>query len=668
MPNYDINTMTKADYDTLMKELASHAHAYYVDDAPTISDNEYDAMYRIAKKVEALHPEWADTHSVVSMETIVADLEKSGHQKVKHSAPMLSLDNAMNEDEARAFHESVAKLCGHDVEYIKEYKFDGLGLSALYIDGKLVQALTRGDGTTGENVLVNAQHLKGLPLSLPDSAPARLEVRGEVLMSKSRLEALNAKAAKEGTRGLANVRNAAAGALRALEPSAVLDRELFFRAYSCPNVSDELPQVKSQSELLTLLATYGFAVDEWQTGKGFAFIQSTFADVVAKRDTLDFAIDGVVYKVNQFSLQDLLGWRSRVPNFAKAYKFQSERVHTKLLAIDIQIGKSGQATPVARVAPAFVGGVEVSNVTLATFNSLNSKGVRVGDMVILQRAGEVIPEIIGYDPEARPADAVPFEMPTHCPHCGSPITQERNTTLYFCRGGLSCEPQRIGKIIHYASREALNIEGLGSQTCYQLHNAGMLDSFADIYRLKEEEIAKLPGFGKSSAKKLVKAIEAAKRVPIDKFIYALSIDNVGSNTSKILANAYGSLEVVRSKEYSDFYGLTDIGDITATSLVQYFHPDNSQHLDDLLQYVEVVPLEKESELLKDKSFVITGTLSQGREVFKALIEKNGGKVSSGVSKKTNYLIAGENAGDKLEKAQALGVSVLTEAEFLAMLK
>ena len=666
MANYDLNTMTVQDYETLMKELAAHAQAYYVNDAPTISDNEYDALYRIARKYEEANPSVVLDTSIVAMDAVVADLDKSPQRKIAHSAPMLSLDNAMNEDEALQFYNAVVQACGKDVVMEQEYKYDGLGLSVLYINRKLVQALTRGTGEIGEDVLLTAKHITNVPHTLPDFAPDRVEIRGEVLMAKSRLEALNAKARERGERELANVRNAAAGALRALEPSAVIERQLFFRAYSCPNVATELPHVKRQSELLTLLQSYGFVVEQWRTGTGFEFIKNTFDAIAANRDELDFAIDGVVFKVDEFEKQERMGWRSRVPNFAKAYKFQAEQVKTKLLAIDVQIGKSGQVTPVARVQPVFVGGVEVSNVTLATLNSLTDKGVRVGDTVIVRRAGEVIPEIIGYDPEARPADSVPYDIPDTCPHCGSAITRERQTTLYFCRGGSLCEPQRVGKLIHYASRESLNIEGLGKQTCYQLHNAGMLDSFADIYKLEQDKVAKLSGFGVESAKKLLAAINNSRKIPLDKFIYALSIDNVGSNTSKIFAKAYGSFEVLRNKTAAELECLTDVGPLTAQSASNYF-AEQQEQLDELLQYVEVVDLKKDSNKLEGMTFVITGTLSQGRDAFKALIESHGGKVSSGVSKKTTYLLAGEGGGDKQVKAEALGVTVLNEAMFLALL-
>lgn len=665
MQTYDVATMTRENYLSLLAELKQYAEAYYVNDEPLISDNQYDALYRIAKLYEEAHPEDV-VKSVVNDSETPANLAVTGFETVAHSSPMLSLDNSMNEAEAKEFYNRVVDVAGSDVAFVQEFKYDGLGLSLLYVEGKLVQALTRGTGFEGENVLENARHVKGVPVQLTGQYPAKLEVRGEVLMRVSVLKKLNEQAKQTGARVLANVRNAAAGALRAHTPDAVIERELMFRAYSCPNVSDELPKIHSQSALLSVLTSFGFLVEEWHLGKGFEFIQNRFSTIEALRQFLDFEIDGVVFKVNDFGIQDLLGWKSRVPRFATAYKFTPQRVETVLLAIDIQIGKSGQATPVARIQPVFVGGVEVSNVTLATFNSLNEKGVRVGDTVIVQRAGEVIPEIVGYVPEKRPVDSVPFEMPTTCPCCGSEVTRERSTTWYFCRGGLKCKAQVVGKLEHFASKSAVAIEGFGYKTCESLHDAGLLKTYADFYRLDEAAIAAVPGFAKSSAKKLLKAVESSKVIPLDKFLYGLNIDNVGENTSKILANAFGSIDVVRTKSFEDFQALNDIGSLTAESLVSYF-TQQAPMLDELLSYVKVAELVKTSAAFEGLSFVLTGTLSQGRESVKKLIESHGGKVSSGVSKKTSYLLAGEGGGDKRDKAEALGVPVLTEAEFFSLL-
>lgn len=655
-------------YDELKALVQHHDHCYYVLDNPLITDGEYDDLFRALQALEAEHPEVVSPDSPTHR---VGGAVLAEFSAVPHLRPMLSIGNARDAQEAAAFVDSAAKelLCdAESLVFCAEPKYDGLSNSLVYLHGVLEQAATRGDGATGENVTAQIRTVRNVPLKLaaPYAAIPRIEVRGEVLMTKADFVAVNQAQDALGEKRFANPRNAAAGSLRQLDPKVTATRRLKFFGYGF-GVCEGYTPPTTQFEQLTELQKMGFSVsDAVKVVVGKQGVLEHFESMAALRPDMPFEIDGVVFKLNALSQQEQLGWNSRTPRWAVAYKFPPEEASTKLLAIDTQVGRTGVVTPVARLAPVYVGGVTVSNVTLHNEGQIARGNFLVGDTVVVRRAGDVIPEIVRSIPELRDGSETAWQMPTECPVCGSAVHREEDAAQHRCTGGLKCDAQRLFAITHFGSRLALDIEGLGEGTVQKLLNAELLHRPSDLFDLKAESLVGLPGFGKTSAEKLVSTIAATRHPELNRFIYALGIPGVGESTAKDLAKAFKSWEHFASATYDALIGVPDMGDVTASNVLAFFaNTDNAAEV--MALAVILMPKEVEdcagSQPLAGKTFVITGTLSQSREVFKARIEAAGGKVAGSVSKKTNFLLAGEEAGSKLVKATELGVTVLSEDAF-----
>ena len=767
---------------TLVQTLNRYAHEYYTLDAPSVPDAEYDRLYRELEAMEAEYPQFRLPESPTQR---VGGAVLDGFETVVHAVPMLSLNNAFSprDDETGAFDhaeflafdERVCKELGvAQTEYAVEPKFDGLAVSLLYQNGILVQAATRGDGTTGENVTENIKTVRNIPLRLHgEKQPALLEVRGEVLMLKADFAALNQRQLEAGQKPFANPRNAAAGSLRQLDSKITAQRKLHFFAYGIAQLSGAERLPESHMEELALLHELGFSLPEGYFGAytGAAAVLREYERLAEHRPRLPYEIDGMVVKVNSLAEQQQLGFVSRAPRWAIAHKFPAEEALTTVEAIDVQVGRTGAVTPVARLAPVFVGGVTVTNATLHNQDEVARKDVRVGDTVVVRRAGDVIPEVVRVLLERRPMQPVdllgeqmeplhePFRLPETCPVCGSAVEREAGEAVARCTGGMLCQAQRAQGLIHFASRKAMDIAGLGDKQIEALVAADVLRSFADIYQL---DIAKLQTIkdSKSAATKwaqnILDSIAQSRTPPLARFLFALGIRHVGESTAKQLAAAFGNLDTVRHAPEPILACLPDIGSVVAHAIAHYFRqPAQQKMLDDLLQHVapqatapspqtrahaapeqwlqrlpniklsekraaelwqlagslhalqtdqalpqewqdwrrqpahaallqeitaftEALPesridgdsgsLHPENSPIAGKTFVLTGTLpTLKRDQAAALIEAAGGKVSGSVSKKTDFVVAGEAAGSKLEKAQSLGVAVLSEEELLGML-
>ena len=772
----------------LTRQLNRYAHEYYTLDAPSVPDAEYDRLYRELEALEAEYPQFRLPESPTQR---VGGAVLDGFETVVHAVPMLSLNNAFSprDDETGAFDhaeflafdERVCKELGvSQVEYAAEPKFDGLAVSLLYQNGILVQAATRGDGTTGENVTENIKTVRNIPLKLHgEKQPALLEVRGEVLMLKADFAALNQRQLEAGQKPFANPRNAAAGSLRQLDSKITAQRKLHFFAYGIAQLSGAERLPESHMEELALLHELGFSLPEGYFGAytGAAAVLREYERLAEHRPRLPYEIDGMVVKVNSLAEQQQLGFVSRAPRWAIAHKFPAEEALTTVEAIDVQVGRTGAITPVARLAPVFVGGVTVTNATLHNQDEVARKDVRVGDTVVVRRAGDVIPEVVRVLPERRPmvekqpalgGDLFPgsleplhepFKLPETCPVCGSAVEREAGEAVARCTGGMLCQAQRAQGLIHFASRKAMDIAGLGDKQIEALVAADVLHSFADIYQLDITQLQTIKD-SKSAATKwaqnILDSIAQSRTPPLARFLFALGIRHVGESTAKQLASAFGNLDTVRRAPEPILACLPDIGSVVAHAIAHYFRqPAQQKMLDDLLQYVvpqaaapspqtrahaapeqwlqrlpdiklsekraaelwqlagslhalqtdQALPQEwqdwrrqpahaallqdiitftealsesgadnvsgsllPENSLIAGKTFVLTGTLpTLKRDQAAALIEAAGGKVSGSVSKKTDFVVAGEAAGSKLEKAQALGVAVLSEEELLGML-
>lgn len=656
----------------LRQELEYHNHRYYVLDDPVIPDSQYDLLFRELVTLEGLHPSLVSTDSPTQR---VGGKPLAELAEVKHLKPMLSIDNAMNAEEAQSFAQRVRTELGHQVDnvlFCAEPKYDGLSCSMVYTYGVLTLAATRGDGETGEDVTAQVRTIRNVPLTVEAWRQApRVEVRGEVMMTKADFAKVNAAQEAAGLKKFVNCRNAAAGSLRQLDPSVTAKRRLKFFAYAY-GICEGLELVSRQREQLQTLEDAGFTVSkEVAVVVGGAGMQSYFAAMERKRPTLAFDIDGIVFKVDDITTHDKLGWNSRVPRWAIAYKFPPEEAVTTLLGIDIQVGRTGPLTPVGRLEPVFVGGVTVSNVTLHNLDEIRRLDAHIGDKVVVRRAGDVIPEIVRVVTELRPAQVQAFEMPTSCPVCGSHVHKEEDKAVYRCTGGLKCGAQRLYAITHFASRLAMNIDGLGESRVQQLLEAGLLERPSGLWKLDVESLSALEGWGKSSATKLIAAVNATKHPELHRFIYSLGIPGVGESTAKELARFFKSWAYFTHANEAALLAVPDLGPITASNILEFLHDEgNAEECSALARLIE--PKEAASGTgpakLAGKTFVITGTLSKPREDFKALIEEAGGKVSGSVSKKTDYLLAGAEAGSKLAKAQELGVAVLDEQAFETLLQ
>jgi len=658
---------------TLRAEIERHNRQYYVLDAPLISDAEFDLLFRELQALEAEHPQLLSSDSPTQR---VGAAPLSEFATVAHATPMLSLNNAFADAEVAAFDRRVRDGLAAigEVDYAAEPKFDGLAISLNYEQGVLVRGATRGDGTTGEDVTANLRTVRSIPLHLQGSGwPAVLEVRGEVLMWRSDFERMNARQREHGEKEFVNPRNAAAGSLRQLDPRITARRPLRFFAYGVgAGAATGLPA--THSVLLDRLAEWGFPVaQERRRVTGLAGLIAYYVEMARRRETLPYAIDGVVYKVDDLAAQERLGFVSRAPRFAIAHKFPAEEAVTELLDISIQVGRTGALTPVARLAPVFVGGVTVTNATLHNEDEVLRKDLCIGDTVVVRRAGDVIPEVVRVLPERRPAAGRRFVMPQTCPVCGSQVVRNPDEAVARCSGGLYCPAQRKQALLHFASRRALDIEGLGDKLVEQLVDSDIVRTPADLYRLGLLALANLERMAEKSAGNLLASIERSKQTTLARFIYALGIRNVGEATARDLARHFGSLDRLLAADEGQLLQVPDVGPIVAQCLRQFFdEPHNLEVIEQLraagVAWHDGEPSAQTVSAVAGKVFVLTGTLpSLTRDAAKAMLEAAGGKVTGSVSKKTDFVVAGAEAGSKLEKARLLGVKVIDEEQLLAIL-
>jgi DNA ligase (NAD+) len=667
----------------LRREIERHNYAYYVLDQPTIPDAEYDRLFRELQAIETEHPELVTPDSPTRR---VGGKPLDEFPKVRHAVPMLSIRTETDTEAsgARAFDARVRRELGlaegdPPVEYAAELKFDGLAINLRYEHGVLVAAATRGDGETGEDVTQNIRTVHAIPLRLAlDAPPEVLEVRGEVFMRRDDFERYNERQREAGKPTLVNPRNGAAGSIRQLDPKLAAQRPLSFFAYGLGEVRGwALPS--THSAMLDALVELGVPVcGERIAGPGAAALIAFHDDVAARRDRLPFDIDGVVYKVNRFDLQRELGFVTREPRWAVAHKFPAQEELTVVEAIEVQVGRTGALTPVARLAPVFVGGVTVTNATLHNQDEIDRKDVRVGDTVIVRRAGDVIPEVVAVVPDRRPQPAPArfniLQSYPVCPECGSHVVRLEGEAAARCTGGLYCPAQRKQALLHFAGRRAMDIEGLGDKLVDQLVDRGLVHTPADVYGLDLETLAGLERMAEKSAANLLAAIETSKATTLARFIFALGIRNVGETTAKDLARHLGSLDKLIAASEADLLAVRDVGPIVAQSIAQFFaEPHNLEVVNRLraagVHWPESAGMQQSAGTLMGKTLVLTGTLpTLTRDAAKEKIEAAGGKVAGSVSKKTDYVVAGEEAGSKLVKAQELGVTILDEAGLLALLE
>ena len=654
----------------LRAEIERANHAYYVLDQPELPDAEYDELFKELQQVEAAHPELITPDSPTQR---VGGEIAAGFEPVVHDVPMLSLSNGFEDEDIVAFDKRVADGLGKtgvaEVEYACELKFDGLAVSLRYVDGVFVQASTRGDGTTGENVTENVRTIRSLPLRLKGKrVPKLLDVRGEVLMFRRDFDRMNARQREAGRKEFANPRNAAAGSLRQLDPKITAQRPLSFFAYGI-GVLDGEPMPATHGELLDWYAELGLPVNsERAVVRGAQGLLAFFRRVGEKRDSLPYDIDGVVYKVNARDEQDALGFVSRAPRFALAHKFPAQEALTKLADIYVNVGRTGAITPVARLEPVFVGGATVTNATLHNEDEVRRKDIRIGDTVIVRRAGDVIPEVVGALLERRPADAREFVMPTACPVCGSRIERLPDEAVARCTGGLFCPAQRKQALWHFAQRRALDIDGLGERIIDQLVEQNLVRTPADLFNLGFSTLAALDRMADKSAQNLLDALDKARHTTLARFIYALGIRHVGESTAKDLAKHFGSLDPLMDASVEALLEVNDVGPIVAESIQQFFAEAHNRTVIEQLRapgkvtWPEGPPAPKAPQgVLAGKTVVLTGTLpALTREEAKDMLEAAGAKVAGSVSKKTDYVVAGADAGSKLAKAEELGVPVLDE--------
>ena len=651
----------------LRSEIQTHDNRYYILDAPTIPDAEYDRLMCELQALEERHPEFKTLDSPTQR---VGIAPLSAFQTVQHRISMLSLANSFNLDELQAFEKRIQdRLSDHTIlEFVCEPKLDGLAVSLLYEKGVLVQAATRGDGTTGEDITQNIRTIKSIPLHLQGKDyPQRIEVRGEVYLPLVGFQKLNATARKNGDKEFANPRNAAAGSLRQLDPNITATRPLALYCYGIGDVQGGHIG-GSQWEMLQRFQHWGLRVNpEVAQVQGIAQCWHYYESMLKKRPKLDYDIDGVVIKVNSFALQETLGFVSRAPRWAIAQKFPAQEVLTKLLAVDFQVGRTGALTPVARLEPVFVGGATVSNATLHNMDEIKRKDVRIGDTVIVRRAGDVIPEVVGSVLAQRPKNAKEIMLPTQCPVCGSDVVHPEGDSVARCIGELYCSAQRKEAIKHFASRKAMDINGLGDKVVEQLVDVALIHNAADLYQITIEQLAALDRMGEKSATKLVTAITNSKATTLPRFIYALGIRDVGESTALNLAKHFSELTTIQNASIEQLLEVVDIGPVVAENTYAFFREaHNIKIIQALLKSSIYWPMMPKNITINSeyagKTFVLTGTLqSLSREVAKEKLQALGANVAGSVSAKTDYVIAGSDAGSKLTKAQELGIAVKDEA-------
>jgi len=658
-------------YHDLQRELARLEHAYYVLDQPLVPDAEYDRLYRELLDLEAQHPDWVTPDSL-SQRVGGAPLKE--FMEVKHSVPMLSLNNAFEESELIGFDRRCREGLGLDhVEYACELKFDGLAISLRYENGVLVQAATRGDGASGEDVTSNIRTIRAIPLRLQGpNLPNVIEVRGEVFMHRADFEAMNKTAAKSGEKEFANPRNAAAGSLRQLDSKVTAKRPLSFFAYGLGALEPSQWLPSTHSELLNLYEVLGLPVCRERTVvRSLDGLMKFYAGIAAKREQLPYEIDGVVYKVNSLAEQQQLGYVSRAPRFAIAHKYPAQEEITTVLGIDVQVGRTGAITPVARLAPVLVGGVTVTNATLHNEDEVRRKDVRIGDTVVVRRAGDVIPEIVSVVLDRRPSKTQVFVMPTHCPVCESHIERLSDEAVARCSGGLFCAAQRKQALLHFAQRRAMDIEGLGDKIVDQMVDLNLVRTPADLYRLGFAALVNMERMGEKSADNLLQSIAQSKKTTLARFIFGLGIRHVGESTAKDLAKHFGGIHALMDAPMYELLMVNDVGPVVADSIVSFMsEPHNREVIEQLL--VSGIEFQNEERFttvdLSGKTFVLTGTLpTLSRDQAKELLEAAGAKVAGSVSQKTSFVVAGSEAGSKLDKATELGIPILDEVALFKLL-
>jgi DNA ligase (NAD+) len=664
----------RSELDDLRRAIEAHNYAYHVLDSPTVPDAEYDRLMRRLQEIESAHPELVTADSPTQR---VGAARLEAFREVHHARPMLSLDNVFDEAELEAFDKRVRERLGEAdisvdaVTYWAEPKLDGAAISLRYEHGDLVFGATRGDGTTGEDVTHNVRTIRSIPLRLRGATPpALLEVRGEVFMPRAGFIEFNKRALERGEKTFVNPRNAAAGSLRQLDPRLAAARPLEAFFYAHGEVSDGvLADAKEQSAIVDLLRDFGLRTcPEAARVAGVEGCLNYFGKIGSRRSSLPYDIDGVVYKVNRLDWQRELGFVSRAPRWAIAHKFPAQEELTVVRGVEFQVGRTGALTPVARLEPVFVGGVTVSNATLHNMDEVERKDVRIGDTVIVRRAGDVIPEIVGVVLDRRPEDARVVELPAKCPICGSDVERGEDEAIARCIGGLVCPAQRKEAIRHFASRRALNIEGFGEKLVDQLVDKNLVETPADLYRLTVEQLAELERLGEKSAQKLASAVEKSKKTTYARFLYGLGIGNVGEATASALANEFGTLEELLAADDERLQQVPDIGPVVAKAIRAFLHePHNVEVIQALLaagiRWPKVPPKSRDLPL-RGKTFVITGSLqTMTRDEAKARLQALGAKVSGSVSKKTTALIVGTDPGSKLQNAQTLNVEVWSEDQF-----
>jgi len=665
------NIMKQA--ESLREQLNYHNYQYYILDDPKIPDVEYDRLFKALQDLESSYPELQSPDSPTQR---VGSDSLTEFSKVEHVVPMLSLANAFNDKEIENFNKRIIeKLDITEVEYVAEPKLDGLAVSLLYQDGILMRGATRGDGKTGEDITQNVRTISTIPLHLiGKDYPTVLEVRGEVIMTTRGFEQLNKRQRENKEKLYVNPRNAAAGSLRQLDSKITAQRPLEMYSYGIGTVEGG-KLLDRHSDVLEKLSQWGFRVaPDIEVINGFQTCIKYYNAILKERDSLPFEIDGVVYKINRFDQQNEMGFVSRAPRWAIAYKFPAQEEITQLLAIDVQVGRTGALTPVARLEPVFVGGVTVTNATLHNQDEIERKDVRIGDTVIVRRAGDVIPEIVSPILAHRPKGLRRFKMPNKCPVCGSDVERQEGESALRCTGGLYCDAQRKEAIKHFASRRAMDIEGLGDKLVEQLIDEDLIQDAADLYHLSEQQYAELERMAEKSASNLVEALNKSKSTTQARFLFALGILNVGETTAQNLANYFGSLEKLMKADIDTLIEVPDVGPIVAQSIVMFFKQKHNRDVIKKLikaglHWPDVKGMEKGDQPLKGKIFVITGTMqSMTRDEAKAKIQALGGKVTGSVSKKTNYVVVGADPGSKYDKAQQLGIDILEEKDFGKLLE
>ena len=660
--------------DTLRQDLRRYEYEYHVLDNPTIPDAEYDRLFHQLKALEATHPELITADSPTQR---VGAKPLSGFAQIRHEIPMLSLDNAFSDEEFYAFVKRIEDRLIHLPEpltFCCEPKLDGLAVSILYVNGILTQAATRGDGMTGEDITTNIRTIRNIPLQLlMDNPPARLEVRGEVFMPHEGFERLNQQALEKGEKTFANPRNAAAGSLRQLDPKITSKRPLVLNAYGI-GIAEGVDLPNTHYDRLQWLKSIGIPVNpEIRLCNGTDEVLDFYRDIQNKRSSLGYDIDGTVLKINDIALQEKLGFISKAPRWAIAYKFPAQEELTRLNDVEFQVGRTGAITPVAKLEPVFVAGVTVSNATLHNGDEIERLDIAIGDTVVIRRAGDVIPQIIGVLHDRRPANARPIVFPETCPVCDSAIVRIEGEAVARCTGGLFCAAQRKEALKHFVSRKAMDIDGVGGKLIEQLVDRELIHTPADLFKLDLTTLTRLERMGTKSAENALASLEKAKNTTLARFIFALGIREVGEATALNLANHFKTLEALQNADLEALQQVPDVGEVVANRILAFWHePHNVAVVNDLIAqgvHWETVETKEVTEnRFKGKTVVLTGTLTQmGRNEAKALLQDMGAKVSGSVSAKTDFVIAGDAAGSKLTKAQELGVAVLTEEEFLAQI-